>query len=105
MNEYIFYTPEGYTYPPKKDTEAENCQVLGRVLAKDEKEAKFQLEEELPWIKDCGFNISKAICKQIVNDDMRDTLKLRDEMIEYLINLLDGKQSEVFNKWLLERNE
>lgn len=30
MNEYIFYTFEGYTYPPKEDKEGENCLVLGK---------------------------------------------------------------------------
>ena len=43
MNEYIFYTTEGYTYPPKEDMEIENCQVLGRAYGETAKEAKVNL--------------------------------------------------------------
>lgn len=29
MNEYIFYTDEGYTEGPNEDLPVENCQMLG----------------------------------------------------------------------------
>lgn len=33
MNEYIFYTDEGYTEGPNEDLPVENCQMLGCVMA------------------------------------------------------------------------
>jgi len=33
MNEYIFYTNEGYTESPIEDMAVENCQMLGRVMS------------------------------------------------------------------------
>ena len=32
MNEYLFYTFEGYTEGPNVDYQVENCQILGRVI-------------------------------------------------------------------------
>lgn len=29
MNEYVFYTTEGVTLPPKGDEVVDNCQILG----------------------------------------------------------------------------
>ena len=43
MNEYIFYTAEGLTYPPREDKEVENCQVLGRACGTSEIEARDNL--------------------------------------------------------------
>ncbi len=82
MNEYIFYTVEGYTYPPKEDKEVENCQVLGRAFGKNEKEAKTQLEEKSTWIKDCGFDINEAICKQILTEENKRDINM---VLEYLM--------------------
>ena len=44
MNEYIFYTAEGRTYPPLEGMDVENCQVLGYALGENPKEAMLQLE-------------------------------------------------------------
>jgi hypothetical protein len=68
MNEYIFYTSEGYTIPPIESKEAENCQVLGQANGRTQKDAKEFLIKDNPWIKECGFDIHKIICKQIVSD-------------------------------------
>ena len=62
MNEYIFYTTEGYTYPPKEDMEIENCQVLGRAYGETAKEAKVNLLQRCPWIQESGFDIEEIIC-------------------------------------------
>ncbi|MBR0072383.1 MAG: hypothetical protein IJP95_00965 [Bacteroidales bacterium] len=43
MNKYIFYTCEGYTEPPLEYNEIENCQVLGRAIGKNIKEARKYL--------------------------------------------------------------
>lgn len=82
MNEYIFYTVEGYTYPPREDKDVENCQVLGRALGKNEKEAKTQLEEKSPWIKDCGFDINEAICKQVLTENNKRDINM---VLKYLM--------------------
>ena len=39
MNEYIFYTCEGYTEPPAEGHVVENCQVLGRETGETAEEA------------------------------------------------------------------
>lgn len=67
MNEYIFYTYEGYTKPPIEDKEVDNCQVLGRARGRTQKEAKEFLIKNNPWIEECGFDIHAMICKQIVS--------------------------------------
>lgn len=59
MNEYIFYTPEGYTLAPIESVEIENCQMLGIAIGKDEIEAKNNLLEDDPWIIVAGFNPAK----------------------------------------------
>ena len=82
MNEYIFYTCEGYTYPPKEDMEVENCQVLGRAFGKNVKDARNNLEERCPWIKECGFDIYEAISKQLLTDDNKKDIKA---IVDYLI--------------------
>jgi hypothetical protein len=59
MNEYIFYTPEGYTSAPIEGIEIENCQMLGTAIGKDENEAKNNLLEDNPWIIEAGFDPSR----------------------------------------------
>ncbi len=81
MNEYIFYTSEGYTYPPREDIEIENCQVLGRANGKNVQEARNNLEKECKWIKECGFDMEKVISKQILTDENKQDIQ---EIIEYL---------------------
>lgn len=90
MNEYIFYTTEGATYPPIERKDVENCQVLGRAFGKNVQDAKMQLEKKCPWIKECGFDIEKAISKQVLTDenkrDINIVLKylMKDEYTSYL---------------------
>lgn len=66
MNEYIFYTPEGYTTAPNEDVEVEICQMLGTAKGKDEHEAKKTLLKENPWIIKAGFNPSEFMIRQLV---------------------------------------
>lgn len=67
MNEYIFYTAEGYTYAPNEDKEIENFQVLGFAMGNNEEEARNQLLVDNPWIKECGFDIDETYCKQLLS--------------------------------------
>lgn len=82
MNEYIFYTAEGVTYPPIQDKEVENCQVLGRALGKNVREARTELGKKSPWIKDCGFDMKKAISKQLLTEDNKRDI---NAVLEYLM--------------------
>lgn len=68
MKEYIIYTTEGHTIAPNENVEVENCQVLGRVYGKDEKEAQANLLEENPWILKAGFSPSRFIVKQLAKE-------------------------------------
>lgn len=65
MNEYIFYTPEGYTIAPNENIEVENCQLLGIDLGKDENEAKTNLLKHNPWITEAGFNPAKFFNRRL----------------------------------------
>lgn len=103
MNEYIFYTTEGHTYCPRKNTEIENCQVLGYALGENPKEAMLQLEINEPWISECGFDINKAIYKQIVNNNISDSLKFNSEIINFLKSLLNRRQLKIFDEWMNNR--
>lgn len=67
MNEYIFYTTEGYTQPPRQDKDVNNCQVLGRAFGDNEIIAKKNLLKNNPWIEDYGYNPNKIVTLQIVN--------------------------------------
>ena len=69
MNEYIFYTTEGYTHPPNESKEVENCQVLGFATGNNAKEAKENLIRENPWIIECGFNPDTALCRRLYTAD------------------------------------
>ena len=97
MNEYIFYTCEGYTEPPIEGKEVENCQVLGRAKGRTPKEAKDFLIKNNPWIEECGFNIHEMICKQIVSYKQ---MRQMNKEIEFLVNLLDKRQFEEYIQWL-----
>lgn len=65
MNEYIFYTTEGYTIAPNENVEINNCQVLGRAFGHNANEALKNLQKENPWILEAGFNEHKFIVKQL----------------------------------------
>ncbi|MBQ2290558.1 MAG: hypothetical protein II248_00080 [Paludibacteraceae bacterium] len=82
MNEYIFYTCEGYTEPPLEGHIVENCQVLGRETGKTAAEAKRNLLHNRPWIEECGFDVEEIICKQLLTDENIADIQ---HIIEYLM--------------------
>lgn len=100
MNEYIFYTCEGYTEPPAEGHVVENCQVLGRETGETAEEAKRNLLHNRPWIVECGVDAEEIICKQIVTEKLHESIKKQVVINEYLVNLLDDRQLEVFSNWL-----
>lgn len=67
MNEYIFYTSEGYTQPPRCDKEVDNSQILGRAFGEDVTMAKKNLLKDNPWIEDCGFDPKRIEVSQLFN--------------------------------------
>ena len=65
MNEYIFYTDEGYCESPKED-KVENFQVLGFEKGKTKEDALKMLLENNSWIKDYSYNIEKITGCQVI---------------------------------------
>lgn len=82
MNEYIFYTTEGSTYPPIENNDVENCQVLGQAFGNNVQDAKTRLEKQSPWIKDCGFDIEKSVSKQVLTEENKKDINI---VVEYLM--------------------
>ncbi len=81
MNEYIFYTAEGYTTAPNENVEVENCQVLGTAKGRDRDEAQANLLKENPWITEAGFNSEEFFFKQILTDEQRNDIRM---LVNYL---------------------
>lgn len=80
MNEYIFYTTEGFTQNPG-GVSVENCQVLGRAIGKNEKEARYNLLKGNPWIEEKGFATTNFIVKQLLTEEQKTDIK---DVVEYL---------------------
>lgn len=68
MNEYIFYTPEGYTSPPNEDMAVENCQLLGFARGLNKEEALEALIADNPWIEECGFEVCQIMGVQVIRE-------------------------------------
>lgn len=81
MNEYLFYTTEGVTYPPNITADIENCQVLGYSKGKDKSLALHNLLVENPWIEESQFDVSKIIGVQIFSQDAKHALR---KLVDYL---------------------
>lgn len=83
MNEYIFYTSEGFTEPPDGNCEVDNCQMLGRANGVDAREARKKLLEENPWIEQAGFDPGKFFVKRLLTDEQRSDIRC---LVEYLLS-------------------
>lgn len=82
MNEYVFYTFEGYTESPT-NKECENIQLLGFECGKDKVDAKQKLVETREWIEELDFDIEEIESKQLLTDENKNDIKT---VIEYLWN-------------------
>lgn len=82
MNEYLFYTIEGYTFSPMEDCEVKNCQLLGRAKGENAKEAKNNLMKENPWIIELGFNADSIFSEQILTAEQRSDIMALGEYIK-----------------------
>ena len=69
MNEYIFYTTEGFTEAPNKDYPVENCQVLGTAFGNNHNEALETLLNDNKWITDAGFSTGSIIYRKLAPSD------------------------------------
>lgn len=65
MNEYIFYTKEGFTQSPNGE-DVENLQILGFEKAENKENAYYALIKNNMWIKECRFDIQKIESKQVL---------------------------------------
>lgn len=81
MNEYIFFTTEGTTYPPMEGRDVDNCQILGRANGRTLEEAKNSLLKENPWIEECGFDSNSIIAEQILTKEQRKDIQT---LVEHL---------------------
>lgn len=75
MNEYIFFTTEGTTYPPIEGKNVENCQLLGRAKGNTPEEAKNNLFKDNPWIEEAGFDSACIMVEQILTEEQRKDIK------------------------------
>lgn len=80
MNEYVFYTYEGYTESPS-NKECENMQIIGFESGNDNLYAKRKLVETRSWIKELNFDVNKIESKQLLTEDNKKAIKT---IVEYL---------------------
>lgn len=81
MNQYIVYTTEGFTSGPNKEEDVENCQVLGIIEERSEKQAVKRLFEKNEWIREAGFSMDNAIALPILTKSIKEDIKT---VVEYL---------------------
>lgn len=96
MNEYMFYTFEGFTQSPNK-TDCENLQILGFEKAENLEIAKSHLLANNEWILKYGFNTEKILSKKILTEESLASIKTvvdyiwEDEEKDYEECLVSGK--------------
>lgn len=66
MNEYVFFTSEGFTQSPNGD-DVENFQILGFEKSDNKENAINLLLKHNVWIIDKNFNIQKIESRQLLN--------------------------------------
>lgn len=74
MNEYMFYTFEGFTQSPNK-TDCENLQILGFEKAENLEVAKEHLLVNNDWILKYGFDMEKILSKRILTEKTLNSVK------------------------------
>lgn len=81
MNEYVFYTFEGFTRSPSGE-DCENIQLLGFECGKDAEEAKKRLVETEEWIEGLGFDAEEIKSKQLLTEENKEDITT---LIDYLL--------------------
>lgn len=96
MNEYMFYTFEGFTQSQNK-TDCENLQILGFEKAENLEAAKEHLLANNDWISKHGFDTEKILSKKILTEESLASIKTvvdyiwEDEEKDYEECLVSGK--------------
>lgn len=96
MNEYMFYTFEGFTQSPDKNN-CENLQILGFEKAENLEIAKKCLLANNDWISKHGFDTEKILSKKILTEESLASIKTvvdylwKDEEKDYEECLVSGK--------------
>lgn len=96
MNEYMFYTFEGFTQSPNK-TDCENLQIVGFEKAENLEIAKKCLLANNDWISKHGFDTEKILSKRILTEESLASIKTvvdyiwEDEEKDYEECLVSGK--------------
>lgn len=96
MNEYMFYTFEGFTQSPNK-TDCENLQILDFEKAENLEAAKEHLLANNDWISKYGFNTEEILSKKILTEESLASIKTvvdylwEDEEKDYEECLVSGK--------------
>lgn len=80
MNEYMFYTFEGFTQSQNK-TDCENLQILGFEKAENLEIAKSHLLANNEWILKYGFDKKKILSKRILTEESLASIKT---VVDYL---------------------
>lgn len=80
MNEYMFYTFEGFTQSPDKNN-CENLQILGFEKAENLEIAKKCLLANNDWISKHGFDTEKILSKKILTEESLASIKT---VVDYL---------------------
>ena len=97
MNQYIFFTTEGTTYPPIEGKGVDNCQLLGRAYGQTSEEAKSNLLKDNPWIEEVGFGSDCIIAEQILTEEQRKD-------IQTLVGYLSENEGKSYEEWECPEN-
>ena len=95
MNEYVFYTTEGFTYAPNENYEVENCQVLGCAVGSNANEAQRLLLKENQWINEAGFSVCKFDVRQVLTNEQRTDIRV---LIDYITANKEQYSKENYDK-------
>ena len=70
MNRYIVYTTEGNTSVPNPDVDVDNCQLLGFIESRSEKDAVKELFEKNDWIEKAGFSMDNTVALPLLTESL-----------------------------------
>ncbi|MBQ9578480.1 MAG: hypothetical protein IJR28_02990 [Ottowia sp.] len=81
MNEYLFWTMEGWTESPREGYEVENCQLLGRQQADSLDAARQRLLRENGSILGAGFDAEEIRADQTITQQQKGDIQ---RVVKYL---------------------
>lgn len=63
----------------------DNCQLLGTAFGRSADEARIHLENNCPWIKNCGYDINKVISKQLLSEENKRDINMLSRYLEDIV--------------------